>query len=155
MTEDAVSIPSLWSEQWEPAFDQGAAADLVRRRNPALGHLLNSERAGYYIQILYRLLQFRRAHELEPLHDDIYAAVSTAQTAIAQGTAYTDDVFNQDMRQLLEWKVVEERMERERLRGYRAIGYARGEAPLGFAPPPEDLTIEYDEEARHHFDDDE
>lgn len=34
----------------------------------------------------------------------------------------------------------------KRLRGYRAIGYARGEAPLGFAEPRDDLVIEYDEE---------
>ena len=109
----------MWGDQWEPAFDQGAAAELVRRRNPALGHLLNSERACFYIQILYRLLLFRQAHELEPLHDDIHEAVRTAQAAIADGAAYTDEQFNQDMRQLLDWRVVEERMERERLRGYR------------------------------------
>ena len=34
-------------------------------------------------------------------------------------------------------------MFKKRLRGYRAIGYAEGEAPLGIAPPKE-LTIEYD-----------
>ena len=35
----------------------------------------------------------------------------------------------------------------KRLREYRAIGYAREEAPLGYAPPPEEPTIERDEEA--------
>ncbi len=45
------------------------------------------------------------------------------------------------------------KMFEKRLRGYRAIGYARDESPLGFAPPPpEELTIEYDEEAQRHFD---
>lgn len=39
------------------------------------------------------------------------------------------------------------RMFEKRLRGYRAIGYARGEAPLGFGEPREDLVIEYDEDA--------
>ena len=38
------------------------------------------------------------------------------------------------------------RMFEKRLRGYRSIGYARGEAPLGIAPPKE-LTIEYDNDA--------
>jgi superfamily II DNA or RNA helicase len=38
------------------------------------------------------------------------------------------------------------RMFEKRLRGYRAIGYARGEAPLGFAEARDDLVIEYDEE---------
>ena len=44
------------------------------------------------------------------------------------------------------------RMFEKRLAAYRAIGYARGEAPLGFAEPPEERTIEYDEEALRHFD---
>jgi len=42
----------------------------------------------------------------------------------------------------------------KRLPTYRAIGYARGEAPLGFAEPPEETTIEYDEEALRHFEED-
>jgi superfamily II DNA or RNA helicase len=46
------------------------------------------------------------------------------------------------------------RMFEKRLPTYRAIGYARGEAPLGFAEPPEETTIEYDEEALRHFADD-
>lgn len=37
------------------------------------------------------------------------------------------------------------RMFQKRLPTYRAIGYARGEAPLGFAEPAEELTIEYDD----------
>lgn len=38
------------------------------------------------------------------------------------------------------------RMFEKRLRGYRAIGYARGEAPLGYAEPVNEHMIEYDEE---------
>ena len=38
------------------------------------------------------------------------------------------------------------RMFEKRLRGYRAIGYARGEAPLGYAEPADDRVIEYDED---------
>lgn len=41
------------------------------------------------------------------------------------------------------------RMFEKRLRGYRAIGYARGDAPLGYAEPndePNDeRVVEYDE----------
>jgi hypothetical protein len=33
----------------------------------------------------------------------------------------------------------------KRLRGYRAIGYARGEAPLGYAEPGDEVVVEYDE----------
>jgi hypothetical protein len=45
------------------------------------------------------------------------------------------------------------RMFEKRLTAYRAIGYARGEAPLGFAEPTEELIVEYDGEALRHFDD--
>ena len=38
------------------------------------------------------------------------------------------------------------RMFEKRLRSYRAIGYARGEAPLGYAEETDELTVEYDEE---------
>lgn len=34
-----------------------------------------------------------------------------------------------------------------RLRGYRSIGYAREDAPLGIAPFKEDVVVEFDEEA--------
>ena len=40
-----------------------------------------------------------------------------------------------------------ERMFENRLRGYRAIGYAKGQAPLGLDHTPADLVLEYDEEA--------
>jgi len=43
------------------------------------------------------------------------------------------------------------RMFEKRLRTYRAIGYARGEAPLGFGEPPEETVVEYDEDALRHF----
>ncbi|MFZ0009002.1 MAG: DEAD/DEAH box helicase family protein, partial [Steroidobacteraceae bacterium] len=46
------------------------------------------------------------------------------------------------------------RMFEKRLTTYRAIGYARGEAPLGFAEPVEERTVEYDREALRHFEDD-
>jgi superfamily II DNA or RNA helicase len=36
------------------------------------------------------------------------------------------------------------RMFEKRLRGYRAIGYARGEAPLGFTDAREETVVEYD-----------
>jgi len=43
------------------------------------------------------------------------------------------------------------RMSEKRLRTYRAIGDARGEAPLGFAEAARELTVEYDDEALRHF----
>jgi superfamily II DNA or RNA helicase len=44
------------------------------------------------------------------------------------------------------------RMFEKRLRGYRAMGYARGEAPLGYAEPKGDLVVEYDADAFVGFD---
>jgi hypothetical protein len=44
------------------------------------------------------------------------------------------------------------RMFEKRLQAYRAIGYARGEAPLGYADPILEPTIEYDNEALRYFD---
>jgi superfamily II DNA or RNA helicase len=43
------------------------------------------------------------------------------------------------------------RMFEKRLRTYRAIGYARGEAPLGYAEVDDGPRVEYDEEALRHF----
>ena len=40
------------------------------------------------------------------------------------------------------------RMFEKRLRGYRAIGYARGEAPLGYAESADDLIVDYDDVLR-------
>ena len=39
------------------------------------------------------------------------------------------------------------RMFKKRLRGYRSLGYARGEAPLGLRQSEDDLIVEYDEDA--------
>ena len=38
------------------------------------------------------------------------------------------------------------RMFEKRLRGYRAIGYARREAPFGYAEPNDDLIVEFDDD---------
>lgn len=49
------------------------------------------------------------------------------------------DYVDRDVRMLL-------RMFERRLRGYRAIGYARGEAPLGLAERNDEIVVEYDED---------
>jgi superfamily II DNA or RNA helicase len=46
------------------------------------------------------------------------------------------------------------RMFEKRLRGYRAIGYARGEAPLGYAELGDERVIEYDGDALAALDQD-
>lgn len=90
------------------------AADLLQNRNRELGQLLLAERAVAYVSVLAALLAFRRGHELEPLHDDLHAAVRGEL-----GDDYTPEVFGQDLRQLQLWELVSARIEKERLRGYK------------------------------------
>ena len=71
-------IAKLFGTEWRPAFDSGQSAGLLKNRNRNLGALLGCEQSIFYIQILYRMLRFRRDHEIEPLNDDIYNAVKTA-----------------------------------------------------------------------------
>ncbi|VGO17602.1 hypothetical protein PDESU_06201 [Pontiella desulfatans] len=91
---------------------------LLRHQNPNLGHLIGAERSAFYLNILYGLLLFRRSHELEPLHEDIFQFVLPAQQVEADD-GYDANAFNQDMRQLEKWELVTQRIERERLRGYK------------------------------------
>ncbi len=92
------------------------AVDLLQNRNRAIGSMLSAERALSYVEILLILLNFRENHELEPLHDDVLAVL------MALGESRSSErstQFNQDMRQLLDWDLVSERIEKERLRGYK------------------------------------
>ncbi|MEW6520789.1 MAG: DUF2397 family protein [Thermodesulfobacteriota bacterium] len=100
------------------SYERGRAAALVTGRNRQLGALLTAERAVFYVQILYRLLLFKRSHELEPLYEDIFHAVRPAQEACA-GEEYPGQQFYADLQQLSDWQLVTFRIEKERLRGYR------------------------------------
>ena len=93
---------------------------MTRNRNSHLGTLLTSERSVFYIQILYRLLLFRRDHELEPLNEDIYVAVKSAQE-VASDQPYLTEQFNHDIKQLSDWQILDCRIEKERLRGYKDV----------------------------------
>jgi hypothetical protein len=113
-------IAKLFGPDYLEAFENGAASWLVKRRNRNLGAMMVSEHCVFYIQILYRMLCFRREHELEPLNDDIFNAVATVQEAVS-GEEYSVERFNQHMNQLIEWRLIRRRMEKERLRGYRDV----------------------------------
>ena len=79
-----------------------------------LGSLLSSDRAVEYVAILRAFAEFRQHHEPEPLHEDIVNAVcGEAADPAAELT------LKSDLRQLKEWELVTERIEKERLRGYR------------------------------------
>ena len=79
-----------------------------------LGNMLASERAAEYVAILRALAEFRAEHEPEPLHEDVERKVCGEE-----GEAFASAAFKSDLRQLKEWGLVAERIEKERLRGYR------------------------------------
>ena len=95
-----------------PAVDE--AAMFLEHRNRALGSVLTSERAVEYIAILRAFADFRAGHEPEPLHEDLERAVCGEEA-----DAFSQTAFKGDLRQLKEWGIVAERIEKERLRGYR------------------------------------
>ncbi len=113
-------ISQLFGPDHLEAFENGVAAHLIKGRNRNLGAMLVYEHSVYYIQILYRMLCYRREHELEPLNDDIYNAVKGVQEKLS-GEDYTVERFNQQMNQLVEWNLIKRRIEKERLRGYRDV----------------------------------
>ncbi len=109
---------TFFDDQPIAAFEQGRAAELVERRNSNLGRLFSTERAPIYVTILYRLLLFKRDHELEPLYEDIFQAVELPLTELEK-TEYSTDRFRTDIDQLTSWKLLTSRIEKQRLRGYR------------------------------------
>lgn len=109
----------LFGDRALAAYEEGLAGELVSRRNRQVGQLLLAERAVLYVQVLYRLLLFRRAHELEPLYEDLYDAVRPAQERVLGPGAYEAEQFRADLAQLEDWGLVSCRIEVERLRGYR------------------------------------
>lgn len=89
-------------------------ADWLGAKAKELGSLLSSERAVEYVAILRAFAEFRRHHEPEPLHEDIVRAVC-GETP----DPLDEQTFKGELRQLKDWGLVTERIEKERLRGYR------------------------------------
>ncbi len=114
----------LFTTDSDAAFEHGASASLVEHRKRSMGNLLTADRAVYYVQLLYGMLRFRRRHELEPLHEDLFNAVQAAQNTVLpsqglNGEVYDLDRFRDDIAALKGWGLIDERIELERLRGYR------------------------------------
>ena len=88
--------------------------DWLSARALTLGNMLSSERAAEYVACLRALAQFREEHEPEPLHEDVEFRVCGEDV-----DAFAVSAFKSDIRQLKEWGLITERIEKERLRGYR------------------------------------
>ena len=91
-----------------------ATREMLAGRATTLGNMLASERATEYVAILRALAEFRAEHEPEPLHEDVERKVCGEDAE-----AFASAAFKSDLRQLKEWGLVAERIEKERLRGYR------------------------------------
>ncbi len=89
-------------------------ADWLGGKTKELGSLLSSDRAVEYVAILRAFAEFRRHHEPEPLHEDIVRAVCGEMP-----DPFAELTLKNDLRQLKDWGLVTERIEKERLRGYR------------------------------------
>ena len=92
----------------------GQTKEWLSARALTLGNMLASERVVEYVAILRALAGFRAEHEPEPLHEDVERKVC-GEDAEASASA----TFKADIHQLKEWNLVTERIEKERLRGYR------------------------------------
>jgi len=93
---------------------QEEASELIAGRTRSVGNVLASDNAPFYVAILSALADFRAGHEFEPLFEDLRDAVlgeSPSQRQI--------DEFNADLAQLEDWKLLERRIEKMRVRGYR------------------------------------
>lgn len=110
-TDGNAGVPSA------PALDSPLVAETrewLSRRAVTLGNLLSSERAAEYVACLRALAAFREEHEPEPLHEDVAARVCGEDAPPSAEASFKDLV-----RQLKDWGLVSERIEKERLRGYR------------------------------------
>ena len=104
-------VPSI-ALMSSPLVDE--TKDWLSVRTLTLGNMLASERAVEYVAILRALVAFRDEHEPEPLHEDVELKVCGEDADPFDALA-----FKSDIRQLKEWGLVTERIEKERLRGYR------------------------------------
>ena len=89
-------------------------ADWLSGKTKELGSLLSSDRAVEYVAILRAFVEFRQHHEPEPLHEDIACTVCGEAS-----DPFAELMFKSDLRQLKDWGLVTEQIEKERLRGYR------------------------------------
>ena len=108
----------LLSRDADRAFDDGCAPELLRGLGGRVAAALSAERAPQYVNLLYALVLMRRAHELEPRHEDLWARVLGPQRMLGSGT-YGPDEYAADMEQLVAWGAVWRVTEARRLRGYK------------------------------------
>ncbi len=155
-----VSVPRI-----EPATAEAIAQEAVRRGQVIgvrLADMTDDDQAAPWAQPPSRKL--RRTHVAGPLPNEVRAVL--AQRLFIEKSGLPSPLLNQIKRHRLHPRKKEvrifdyvdaavpalRRMFEKRLRTYRAVGYARGEAPLGYSEPVDEPIVEYDDEALRHFD---
>lgn len=121
-TEDLFTMAGVLSEPSEsaasaPLIDSPLVAESavwLSKRAVTLGNLLASDRAAEYVAILRAFAKLREGHEPEPLHESVLREVCGEEAAFG-----AEAQFKADIRQLKDWNLLTERIEKERLRGYR------------------------------------
>ncbi len=98
------------------AFESGLAPLLAHGLAGRVAAVLTAERSPWYLTILYALLLFRRDHELEPLHEDVFSQVAAAMQHLGD---YDAALFAQDIEQLVRWAAIDRITEAHKLRNYR------------------------------------
>ncbi len=107
----------LLGAEREQAIDDGLAPLLLTAFDGPVAHALVSERAPHYLGLMYLMLALRRAHELEPLHEELWRRAVSGQRALDGG--YWAESFAADLEQLEAWGAVGRHAEPLRIRGYR------------------------------------
>ncbi len=102
--EDPLDINALFGSAALSYFEERSAGIFLQDRNCHLGSLFKADRAVPYLNILYRMLLFKRDYELEPLYEDIYRGVLPATSLTDQ--TYNSDRFRTDLDQLANWNLV-------------------------------------------------
>ena len=100
-----------------PLIDSALVAESavwLSKRAVTLGNLLASDRAAEYVAILRAFAKLREGHEPEPLHESVLREVCGEDAS-----PDAEQQFKASVRQLKDWKLLTERIEKERLRGYR------------------------------------
>ncbi len=118
--ETATALPLAPPREVEHAPSEAQRAGTMLRvfGNERLA-FFESERAPFYLNILYKMLLLRREHELQPPHEDLYYAVRESQLLLAAD--YELNQFAADVAQLLAWGNLTKVLEPYRLRSYKDL----------------------------------
>jgi hypothetical protein len=122
--DDIEAARRLRGPEAADAFAAGAAPVLLRAIDRRVASAIVAERADAYVTVLFGMALLRRAHELEPLHEDIERTVADAVASLDAGPR-DEQALARDLDQLVEWGCLTRRAEPLKIRGYKDISRER------------------------------